>query len=101
MPLCLPLPLPCVLHLYSSFYLFCVGPRRTFSLPRVLCFSSHHFAGVVSSAFLNLAVSATILPLRGVSLSCQFFVGCHVGALHIMLGMTAFAGDSILLLMDV
>ena len=81
MPLCLCLPTCAV----PVFFLF-VGPCRTCPLSCVLfcVFPFHHCSGVVSSAFLSLAVSATFVALHVVSLSCHFFgwVPCRCSAHH-------------------
>ena len=68
---CLPLPSGLPVCVVAVFFFF-VGPSRILVIITCpfLCVSMHHSTGVVSSAFLNLALSAMILARHDVNLSC-------------------------------
>ena len=87
----------CPAHLCKSVSFPCSGPIWCLFITSCPCFVSFFPpTGVVSSAFLKPAVSATILAPLDVSCSCTFLLGCLAGAPHITLGHTVFASASIL-----
>ena len=94
MPLCLCLPLP--YGLFTCVAVFFLSLFVHYDVSFFCAFLSTILLELLLVFFLNLLVSETILAHQDVCWSCQSFVGCHAGALHITVGQTVLASASIL-----